>query len=159
MKKLFSGDYIFSITAGIMLCCFFSCKEIQPVTIGGVSNVKLISLSKQGIEFDFDMKIDNPNSTGVTVFPSTFEAIVNDMNAGHVNLSQRTKIKAKGAHTSTFHVKSDFSKLGFGDMTKILPMVSSKSATLSLSGNVRVGKWFYKKKFPVELKKNISLSK
>ena len=138
---------------------FFSCKEIQPVTIGGVNNIKLISLTKEGIEFDFDMRINNPNPVGVSVFPSTFTASIGDIDAGYVKLNKRTKIKANGDHTSTFHIKSDFSKLGLGDIAKVLPMVSSKSATLSLKGDVKVGKWFYKKKFPIELKKTIPLYK
>jgi len=156
MKKLI---YPISLIFLISLVVLTSCKELQPVTIGGVSNVKLISLSKEGIEFDFDMKINNPNSVRVSVFPSSFDANINDINAGRVKLVKKTKIKAKGEHTSTFHIKSDFSKLGFGDITKVLPMVSSKSASLSLKGDMRVGKWFYKKKFPVELRKTVSLSK
>ncbi|MBI4931389.1 MAG: LEA type 2 family protein [Bacteroidetes bacterium] len=166
MKKISIPTFISLFPLGrvgvglLFLFLFFSsCKEIQPVTISGVSNVKLISLTKEGVEFDFDMKINNPNSVSVNVFPSSFDANVNDINAGHVKLTKKTKIKAKGEHTSTFHIKSDFSKLGFGDIAKILPMVSSKSAALSLKGDVKVGKWFYKKKFPIELKKTVSLSK
>ena len=154
MKKIFLGSCL------LILCSvFFSCKEIQPVTIGGVSNVKLISMSKEGVEFDFDMKINNPNSVGVSVFRSSFKASIGDIDAGYVKLNKRTKIKAKGEHTSTFHIKSDFSKLGQGDIAKLLPMISSKSAALSLKGDMKVGKWFYRKKFPVELRKTVSLSK
>ncbi len=138
---------------------FFSCKEIQPVTVGGVSNVKLISLTKEGIEFDFDMTINNPNPVGVTVFPTTFDANINDINAGHVRLAQKTKIKAKGEHTSTFHIKTDFSKLEFNDLPKSLLMIASKKGSIYLKGDMKIGRWFYKKKFPIELKKTISLSK
>ena len=154
MKK-----YLLPAVCCLLSIVFFSCKEIQPVTIGGVNNIKLISLTKEGIEFDFDMNINNPNPVGVSVFPSTLQASVGDIDAGYVKLNKRTKIKGNGSHTSTFHIKSDFSKLGFGDIAKILPMVSSKSAALSLKGDVRVGKWFYKKKFPIELKKTVPLSK
>jgi hypothetical protein len=44
------------------------------------------------------------------------------------------------------------------DIAKIASMVSSKSATVSLKGTVKVGKWYYKKKFPVEFKKSVNLS-
>jgi LEA14-like dessication related protein len=154
MKKIFTG-----ICFLVLCAMLFSCKEIQPVTIGGVSNIKLINLSKEGLEFDFDMKIDNPNSVGVSVWPSTFKASVGDIDVGYVKLNKRTKIKANGSHTSTFHIKSDFSKLGFADITKVIPMVSSRSGTLGLDGNMRVGKWFYRKKFPVTLRKTVSLNK
>ncbi len=154
MKNIF-----LSIVYCLLSIVFFSCKKIQSVTISGVSNVKLISLTKEGIEFNFDMNINNPNSVGVTVFPSTFHASLGDIEAGDVKLTKRTKIKARGEHTSTFHIKSDFSKLELNDIMKVLPMVVSKSATLSLKGDVKIGKWFYKKNFPVELKKTVSLSK
>ncbi|MFI5163947.1 MAG: LEA type 2 family protein [Bacteroidia bacterium] len=154
MKK-----YLLPTVYCLLLTVFFSCKEIQPVTIGGVSNVKLINLSKEGIEFDFDMKINNPNSVGVTVFPSSFDANVGGINVGKIKLAGRTRIKAKGEHTSTFHIKSDFSKLGITDIANVLPMIISKKADISLKGNLRVGKLFYKKKFPVELNKTIPLSK
>lgn len=154
MKKLFFG-----LSVLVLCSLLYSCKEIQPVTIGGVNNVHVLSLSKEGIEFDFDMNINNPNSIGVSVWPSKFTASINDINAGYVKLNKRTKIKANGNHTSTFHIKSDFSKLGFGDIAKALPIVSSRSATLSLKGEIRVGKWFYKKKFPIELRKTVSLNK
>jgi LEA14-like dessication related protein len=105
------------------------------------------------------MKINNPNSVGVSVFPSSFDANVGGINVGKIRLAKRTRIKAKGEHTSTFHIKSDFSKLGITDIANVLPMVLSKRADIFLKGNLRVGKLFYKQKFPVELNKAISLSK
>ena len=154
MKKLFLFSFLV-----VFVTSFFSCKEIQPVTISGVSNIKLISLTKDGVDFDFDMTINNPNPVGVTVFPTTLHARLGDIEAGDVKLTQPTKIKSKGEHTSTFHIKSDFSKLGLNDIMKVLPMVSSKSASLSMKGDMKIGKWFYKKKFPIDLKKTIPLSK
>ena|ERR1035437_6218025 len=152
-------QYLLPTAYCLLLTVFFSCKELQPVTIGGVSNVKVISLTKEGIELDFDMKINNPNSVGVSVFPSSFDANVGGINVGKIRLAKRTRIKAKGEHTSTFHIKSDFSKLGITDIANVLPMVLSKRADIFLKGNLRVGKLFYKQKFPVELNKAISLSK
>ncbi|MFH1005647.1 MAG: LEA type 2 family protein [Bacteroidota bacterium] len=138
---------------------FLSCKPIQSVSIGDVENTKLINLSREGIEFEFDMKIKNPNSVGITIYPSVFEVIVNDINVGEIKLTKKVRIKAKSDNTSTFHIKSNFSKLGAGNIVKVMSIIASKSANLFLKGEVKAGKWFYKKKFPVELKKNISLSK
>lgn len=138
---------------------FFSCMEIQPVTIGGVENPKLKKLSREGIEADFDMRIKNPNNMRITVFPSQFEATINDISVGKVKLTKKVRIKANSDEKETFHIKADFSKLGIGDITKVMPIVSSGKASIYLKGNVRAGKWFYKKRFPVDMKKTISLSK
>lgn len=144
---------------GLFLIAFSSCKEIQPVTISGIENPKLQKLSREGIEFDFGMKIRNPNGIGVTVFPSVFEVTINDIDGGKIKLSKRVRIKAKSDDTPEFHIKSDFSKLGFGDLTKVMDIVSTKRATVTIKGYVKVGKWYYKKKFPVEMTKTINLSK
>ena len=76
-----------------------------------------------------------------------------------IRLHKKVKIKANSDEVSEFHIKSDFSKLGFADMASILPIVTSKKVDLGLKGNVKAGKWYYKKKFPIELRKTIPLSK
>lgn len=154
MKK-----YLLLIGYGLLLTVFFSCAEIQPVTIGGVENPKLNKLSREGIDAEFGMKIKNPNKKSVTVYPSTFDGTVNGINVGKIKLAKRVKIRANSDNTETFQIKSDFSKLGLEDITQVISMVSSRSATVHLKGEVRAGKWYYKKRFPVELTKTILLSK
>lgn len=154
MKFIFLPVIYFLLSVAL-----FSCKEIQPVTMGGVESPKLHKLSREGIEAEFGMKIKNPNNIGITVFPSEFDATINEISVGKIKLHKKVRIKANSDETETFHIKSDFSKLGFGDMAKVLPVVSSGKATIYLKGEVKAGKWYYKKKFPVELKKNISLPK
>lgn len=151
MKKLF----LFLFLSPLL----FSCKEIQPVTIGGIENPKLHKLSREGIEFDFGMKIRNPNKIGVTVYPASLDITVNDIDVGKIKFFKKVRIKPNSDGTSSFQIKSDFSKLGLGDITKALSIVSSKSAVLSVKGEIKVGKWYYRKKFPVEMKKTIPLSK
>jgi LEA14-like dessication related protein len=135
-----------------------SCAEFQPLTVGGVESPKIKTFSKEGIEGDFSMKIRNPNKMSVTVFPSTFDAMVNDMSVGKVKLNKRVRIKANSDDVSTFHIKSDFSNIGLTELPQLLSLVAGKNASVYLKGNLRAGKWFYKKKFPIELKKSISLS-
>lgn len=153
MKQLFLSLFSF-----VLVFSLFSCAELQPVTLGGVETPKVKKLSREGISLDFGMRIKNPNKMCVIVYPSTFEATVNDISVGKVKLTKKVKIKANSDDVPNFHIESDFSKLGLGDITKVLPIVTSKSATIYLKGEVKVGKWYYKKKFPVELKKTISLS-
>ena len=154
MKK-----YLLPIVYCLLPAVFFSCAGIKPATIGGIENTRVNSLSTAGADFNFDMRIKNPNKMGVTVFPSTFEASVNGIDIGTVKLDKKVRIKANSDNTSEFHIKTDFSKIALADISKVISMVASKSATVSLKGEVRVGKWYYKKRFPVEFKKPISLSK
>ena len=151
MKKIF---FFFLLSLSL-----FSCKEIQPVTVGGIENPKLKNLSKDGIEFDFGMRINNPNGFGVSVFPSKFDVTVNGVEVGKVRLEKKVRIKAKSDEVTMVHIKSDFSLISISNIAGMLSIAMSKHADLSMKGNFRVGKWFYKKKFPVDLSKNISLSK
>lgn len=157
-KVIFKNLFLFIIW-WLLPIVFFSCKEIQPVTIGGIENPKLHKLSREGIEFDFGMKIRNPNKIGVTVYPASFDITVNDIDVGKIKLNKKVRIKPNSDGTSSFQIKSDFSKLGLGDITKALSIVSTKSAVISVRGEIKVGKWYYRKKFPIEMKKTIPLSK
>lgn len=152
-------NYLLLFALFVLSIGLFSCAEIKPVTIGGVESPQVKSLSTAGADFTFNMKIKNPNKMGVTVFPSSFFATVNGIEAGEAKLSKKVRIKANSDNVSEFHIKSDFSKLAMGDIANVISLVSSKNATVTIRGNVKVGKWYYKKKFPVEFKKAINLSK
>jgi LEA14-like dessication related protein len=152
-------NYLLLMMFSFLSVGFFSCAEIKPATIGGIENPKVKTLTTAGADFTFDMKIKNPNNIGVTVFPTSFDATVNGIDIGKIKLDKRVRIKANSDGISEFHVKSDFSKLGMGDIATVISMVASKNATVSLKGDVKVGKWYYKKRFPVEFKKTVNLSK
>ena len=150
MRILF---FLFSIL-GIS---FLPSCQFKELSISGIEKPKLNKLSKEGLDAEFGIKINNPNSMGITVYRSEFEGTVNGIDIGKINLYKKVKIKSRSDETETFYVKSDFSKLGLDGIMKILPIVSSGNATLALKGNLRAGKWFYKKKFPVEFTKTINL--
>ena len=154
MKKYFVLFICFLLSIGL-----FSCGTIEPVTIGGVQNTNVKSLSMAGVDFSFDMKIKNPNKMSVIVFPTSFDSNVNGIDAGQVKLDKKVRIKAKSDDIATYNLNSDFSKLGMAELANIISMVSAKSAVVTLKGDVVVGKWYYKKRFPVEFKKTINLSK
>ena len=152
-------NFLLSLVYCLISIGIYSCTNLEPVTMGGVENPKLKNISREGIEFDFGMKIKNPNKVRVTVFPSEFDATVNDISIGKIKLTRKVRIKANSDGVSEFSVKSDFSKLGLGDVTKVLSIVTSKSASITVKGDIKAGKWFYKKRFPVDIKKTIPLSK
>ena len=148
------------VGVGWLLClCLFSCAEIKPVTIGAVDNVHVKKLSTEGVDFTFTVNVKNPNSVGVNVFPAAFDANVNGIDVGKIKLDKKVRIKANSDGAPEFHIVSDFTKVSMADIAKIVSMVGSKNATVNLKGDVKVGKWYYKKKFPIDLKKSVNLSK
>ncbi|MBI3501093.1 MAG: LEA type 2 family protein [Bacteroidetes bacterium] len=136
---------------------FSSCGEFKELSIGGIEKPKLHKLSREGIDAEFGMKIKNPNRMNVVVYPSEFDGTLNGISIGKIKLYRKVRIKGNSDETEIFNVKSDFSKMGFGDIANVLPIISSGNATLTLKGTLRAGKWYYKKKFPVEYSKAINL--
>lgn len=149
--------YFHLLVCGFFAILLFSCTDIQPLSITGIDKPQVNQLSTAGIDAELGMKINNPNKMSIVVFPSEFEATVNDISVGKVKLYKKVRIKMKSDKVENFRVKSDFSKLGFNDIGKIIPIVTSGTAKIYLKGNIRAGKWFFKKKFPVEFTKTISL--
>lgn len=143
--------------AVILVFFISSCAELQPCTITSIDSPKLNKLSREGIDAELSMRIKNPNQIGVVVFPSQFEGSVNGINIGKVNLTKKVRIKATSDEVQSFKIMADFSKLGLSDITKILPVVSSGNITITLKGHIKAGKWYYKKKFPVEFSRTINI--
>ncbi|MGQ0828037.1 MAG: LEA type 2 family protein [Bacteroidota bacterium] len=136
---------------------FFSCGEYQDVTFMGIENVKVTSMSQQGVEADIIVRIKNPNNKSFTIYKSELDATLNGMNAGKARLSKNVRIKSNCEQTYTFKVKSDFSSLSMAELPKLLALAKSKNAKVGLKGNLKAGKLFIKKNFPVDISKNVPL--
>lgn len=138
---------------------FSSCGDFQEVTFSGIENVNIISLSQQGAEAEITAKIKNPNTVAFTIYPVDMDVVLGGINAGKAYLIGRTKIKANSDQTYTFRIKSDFSTLSMTDMPKLMAMAMSRSVKVSLKGNLKVGRLFIRKSYPVEMTQNVPLSK
>lgn len=135
----------------------FSCAGYQDVTFMGIENVKVTSMSQQGIEAEITARIKNPNNKSFTIYKSDLDATLNGMNAGKACLSKNVRIKAKSEQTYIFKIKSDFSSLSLAELPKLLAIAKSKNAKVGLKGNLKAGKIFIKKSFPVDMTKNVPL--
>jgi LEA14-like dessication related protein len=135
----------------------FSCAGYQDVTFMGIENVKVTSMSQQGIEAEITARIKNPNNKSFTIYKSDLDATLNGMNAGKARLSKNVRIKAKSEQTYVFKIKSDFSSLSLAELPKLLAIAKSKNAKVGLKGNLKAGKIFIKKSFPVDMTKNVPL--
>lgn len=152
MKKLFF------IPVLIALFTFSSCGDFQDVTFEGIENVKVNKISQQGLDVDVTTKIKNPNKVAFTIYRSDLDATFSNMNVGKATLTNNVKIKANSTQSYTFNIKSDFSKLSLGELPNLLSIATSKSIKVGLKGNLRVGKLFVKKNYPVDMTKSVPLN-
>lgn len=142
----------------LYLLLFSSCGDFKEVTFSGIESVRMIKLSQNGAEAEVKARIKNPNSHSFTIYKSEMDVTLNGMNVGKAHLAKNVKIRKFSEDSYTFDIKSDFSNLMITDIPKIISMAMSKNVKVGLKGNLRVGKLFVKKDFPVELTQSVPLS-
>lgn len=135
-----------------------SCGDFQDVTFEGIENMKVNKISQQGIDVDITAKIKNPNKVAFTIYKSDLDATFSNMNVGKAILTNNVKIKANTSQAYTFNIKSDFSKLSIAELPNLLSIATSKSIKVGLKGNLRVGKLFVKKNYPVDMVKSVPMN-
>lgn len=143
MKKL-----LFLLT--VLLC--FSCKEFKEVEVTGVEDFKIKKLSLVGIEAEIQLNIKNPNSQGFSIYPSEFDIIFSGMNLGKAKLKKRVHIDKNCSKAYLFELNSSFVNMNLMDVTKMLSGL--KLGMLQVKGDLKAGKVFIKKKFPIDYKTN-----
>ena len=151
MKRIFLHLLIvFSIT-------FTSCTEFKEVTFSGVEGVKVTSLSQQGIEALITVKIKNPNKFSFTVYKSEMDVTVSGINLGKAYISDNVKINRNSEELYTFKINSGFSQLSLMQLPKLLSIAASKTLQVNIKGNLKGGKLFVKRSFPVDVTQNVPL--
>lgn len=142
----------------LFIFLFSSCSDFQDVTFSGIENIQITSLTQQGVEAEITAKIKNPNNVTFTIYKSDVDVMLSGMNAGKAHLAKNVRIKAHSEQSYTFKVKSDFSDLNATDLPKLLSIALSKNVKVGLKGNLKVGKLFVKKSFPVDMSQRVPLS-
>ena len=135
-----------------------SCKPIQPISISGVNDVKVEEVSLTRIKLNVGMKIKNPNAFGFKIYPSTINFKVNGIDMGPGRITKRTRVKANSEDIRTFYIEADLSKSGIA-MNKIIELAKSRSVNIEAKGDIKAGRFFYRKKFPIDVKQRINLGK
>jgi LEA14-like dessication related protein len=145
----------------LFIFCLFllsSCGDFQDVTFSGIENVKIVKFSQQGVEVDITAKINNPNKIAFHIYPSDMDATINGINAGKARLTNNIRIKPHSERPYTFNIKSDFSSLNMMELPKLMAAVMNKNAKVGLKGDLKVGKLFMKKRFPVDMSRSIPMN-
>ena len=138
---------------------FPSCGNFKDVSFSGIENVQGVKLSKDGVEAEIMVKIKNPNNVAFKIYPSSFDATLNGINAGSAHLTKAVRIKANAEAAYAFHIKSDFKNMSLMDLPKLIALATSKHTTISLKGTLKTGRFLIKRNYPINITKTISLNK
>lgn len=147
-------NFCFLFLAACLL--FFSCKPFKEAECTGVKGFKINKIDMSGIDADIQLGIKNPNTIGFSVYRSTFDVIYNGVNLGTARSSKRVHINANTEKTYSFNLKSDFKNANIMDIMKLVNGGGSKGM-LQVKGNMKAGKFYLRKKFPVDVKERVGL--
>ncbi len=147
------------VLASIASALFSSCKQSQmlPLSLTGHNGLKISSVSLSGLNGEVKIKIKNPNTEDVKLFRSDLDIKLNDIPIGIAKVKKRTVIPANSEVEEVLYLKTDFSKMGYSDVPKIIKMVRNKNVTLSVNGNLKNGRTFNKTLTPVEIRDTVNM--
>jgi LEA14-like dessication related protein len=130
--------------------------SFEAPTVSRTDNFKVSKMTPQGIEGEITVDIKNPNSVGFNIYKSGFDVTYGGVYLGKAWMKKKIRIPGNSDKTHTFYLKSDFKDKSLMDITSLM---SGKGGQLEIKGKLKVGKWFYKKKFEINHKQRVSLSK
>lgn len=137
----------------LFVLVFTSCKDFKEAECTGVKGFKINKVNTEGIDADIILGIKNPNTVGFSIYPSDFDINLSGIGLGQAKLKHRVHIDANTEKNYTFTLKSSFKDM---NMLDIMKLVNAGSAgTIRVKGDLKAGKFYLKKKFPVDVKESL----
>lgn len=148
---------IFIAVVGLLLPLMQGCREFQEVKVSRVKGFRLSKMSQEGMEAVIMLSIKNPNNIGFTIYPSEFDVTFSGIHLGKAKLYKRVRIAADSEKEYEFKLKSSFKDVNLMDLTGLLG--GRKMGAMEVKGDLRVGKFFRKIRYPVDVKERVDLSR
>jgi LEA14-like dessication related protein len=140
----------------LILCCALSlCScigELKEISINQITNFKINKIDLKSIDAEISVSITNPNSKSFKIYRSRAEVFVVGSNLGTAKIVKKVKIPANSVIDNIFVLHGDFKDLNLGTLANI----TMGKPAVEIKGYLKAGKWFYKKKFPINEKQKIS---
>lgn len=136
---------------------FSSCEEIQDLKLIGVDSFFVNKINTEGIDADVKLKVQNPNKMSFTIYPSEFDIIMSGIRLGKAKLAKRVHIDGNSERVYTFNLKTQLGDLNLFDAIKLLN--PGNLGKIEVKGDLKAGKFFMKKRFPINYTDRINILK
>jgi LEA14-like dessication related protein len=146
--RFLTGILIFSVIA----LCSSCIGELKEISINNINNFKVTKMDLKSMEGEINVSINNPNSKSFKVYRSKATVFVGGNKLGTAKIIKKVKIPANSSVDNTFVLRGDFKELNFATIANI----TMGKPAVEIKGYLKAGKWFYKKKFPIDQKQKIS---
>ena len=135
---------LFIIVTSVFL---FSCREMKEIKVTSVEGFYVNKLSVENIDAEIKVKIDNPNKMGFSVYPSEFDVTFSGIRLGKAKLNKRVHLNANSEKVYSFKLNSKLSELNPLDILRLINL--ENLGKIEVNGDLKVGKFYFKKKYPV----------
>ena len=129
--------------------------SIQEVSVGNPKDIKLNSLSFSGISISGKIPVNNPNQFGFNLSRVKLDVSVNGIPIGCINRKERIHISPRSNNSYPINYDASFKDI-VKDPMALKDALTKGSATVKLSGYVKVSKFIVSKKIKVEHTENMS---
>ncbi len=136
---------------------FTSCEEMQDLKVSDVDSFFVNKINSDGIEAEVKLKIQNPNKMGFSIYPSDFDIIFSGIRMGKAKLAKRVHIDGNTERVYTFKLNSKLEDMNPLDLMRLLN--PDNLGKIEVKGDLKAGKLYMKKKFPVSYTDRINILK
>ena len=146
--KFFNRIIIFCLSLSLFSCV----SELKEISINRITNFKIKKVDLKSIDAEISVSIKNPNNKSFKVYKSKAQIFVGGTDLGTAKIVKKVKIPANSSIDNTFTLHGDLKGLNLGSIASL----AMGSPAIEIKGYLKVGKWFYKKKFPINQQQKIS---
>jgi LEA14-like dessication related protein len=137
---------------GVILFMSSCIGELKEISINNINSFKLTKMDAKSLEGEINVSINNPNNKSFKVYKSKATIFVGGSKLGEARIVKKVKIAANSSVDNTFVLHGDFKELSLGTIANI----NMGKPLVEIKGYIKAGKWFYKKKFPIDQKQKLS---
>lgn len=148
---------VYLIFFSIFIFLFNSCKEFKEVEVTGVKSFRLTKVNQEGIEGEVIIGIKNPNSNGFSIYPSEFDITYSGIKMGKARLFKRVHIDGNSEKPYVFKLKTSLKDMNLLDVMGLMGGGGGKLGNIQVKGTLKAGKFYIKKRIPVDFSEKIGL--
>lgn len=140
-----------------ILLFLLGCSYEDP-TIQGVKSLKVNKLTPQGFGVAMQLKVHNPNDYNLKIKDIDLDVTIGGVVLGSITDVDKIVLRKNTNSELDFDFWVNFKQGGAAMLTSLAMKGLGKGNQLKLSGHVKAGNSWITKKFPVEIKENLSLN-
>lgn len=131
--------------------------EFKDITLMEVNSMNVSQFDGQHMEAVVGVRISNPNGFTVTVEEGHFDLFMNEKSVGKATLKSPLHLEAGSTDVHQVAITGELTNVLGSGAAGLLGMLSGKNPALLLKGEVKAGRWFFKRTVPFELETELPL--